>query len=231
MDFCDLSQLTFDEFVTFFFNHDMVTEEYWYRDPSYFDCDDLTGEGAASPKTIVEHLTHLFRGFDEVAAKFSPQQINAGIWAILGVAPFCLQKYLWLPSAPLALRLACIRSMYDVYANHVSKSTVPVMENCFYMWWDLVARGFWQYLHGIEEGNTKALNQEQTELLEAIFETLCKILALSDLRTQADALHGLGHLHHPGVRKVLHQYLDQHRHDLGPEGIKWLEKCRDGTVM
>ncbi len=147
---------------------------------------------------------------------------------------FRLQKHLCLPTAPLLQRLECIRSMYFVYSDHVAKSTVQVMENCFNMWWDSVASGFWEQLgfsDNIAESDVSCLSAEQTALLDAMFETLSKILALPDARTQECALHGLGHLHHPGVRGLVQQFLDEHRSEFTAVGIKWVERCRDGSVM
>lgn len=146
---------------------------------------------------------------------------------------FRLQKHLWLPSVLLTERLDSIHSMYFVFSDFVAKSTVPVMENCFSMRWDFVAKGFWEQLllDDIKEGDFAGLNEERRTLLDAMLGTLLKILALPDKRTQGYALHGLGHLHHPGVRKAVQQYLDQHRNELPPEGIRWVEMCRDGTVM
>jgi hypothetical protein len=64
-----------------------------------------------------------------------------------------------------------------------------------------------------------------------MFQTLSRILALSDPRAQEYALHGLGHLHHPEVRNLVQGFLDKHRDEFPPEGIRWVEQCRDGTVM
>jgi len=230
MSFFDLSQLSFEEFVSFFFDHDIATEEYWYQNPE-FDSE-LDDEGVASPPVIVEHMTCLFTNFAGTVSKFSLQQINAAIWAMFTYGSFRLQKHLWLPSVPLPARLQCIRSMYFVYSDFVAKSTVPEMENCFQMWWDFVASSFWEQLIGrIEEGNVAALNTEQRELLDAMFETLSKLLLLPDERTQGYALHGLGHLHHPGVQKLVQKFLDEHRHKMSDDSIRWIEMCRDGKVM
>lgn len=234
MPLFDLSQLTFEEFISFFFDHDIATEEHWYQEPALENFNDFDDEGVSTPETIVEHMTRLFREFAMVAARFSLPQINAGIWAMFSWGGFHLQKHLWLPAAPLEQRLVCIRSMYFVYSEFVARSTVEVMENCFDMWWDLVASGFWEQLHfeyKITEGDALALNLEQRAVLDAMFETLSKILALPDARTQQYALHGLGHLHHPGVRFLVQQFLDEHREEFTPDGVRWVEKCRDGTVM
>jgi hypothetical protein len=124
--------------------------------------------------------------------------------------------------------------MYFVYSDVVSRSQVQVMENCFDMWWDFVASGFWEYMHyseKISEGDVPHLNLEQRTLLDSMFDTLSKILTLPDERTQGFALHGLGHLHHPGVGRLVQDYLDKNRSEMSAEGIRWVEQCRDGTVM
>jgi hypothetical protein len=230
----DSSRLSFDEFVNFFFDHDIGAEEYWYLDPVFASWSDFDDEGVASPRVIVGHMTRLFTDFADVAPRFSLPQVNAGIWAMFTNQPFRLQKHLWLASVPLVERLGCIRSMYFVYSEYVAKSRVQVMENCFSMWWDWLAGNFWEHTHfidGIAEGDVASLNQEQASLLGAILETLSRILALSDRRTQEYALHGLGHLHHPDGRVIVQQFLDKHRNEMSIDAIRWVEECRDGTVM
>ena len=153
---------------------------------------------------------------------------------MLGPGHFALQKYLWPPRIPLSDRVDCIDSMYFVYSDYVAKSAVQLMENCFSMWWDFIASGFWEYLRWtekIDEGDVASLNHEQRALLDSMFETLSKILALPDARTQGYALHGLGHLHHPRVITVVQKFLDSNRFRMSPEEISWIEKCRDGNVM
>jgi hypothetical protein len=91
---------------------------------------------------------------------------------------------------------------------------------------------FWDHFaNKVQEGDIAALSGEQTALLYTMFETLSKIVALPDERTQGYALHGLGHLHHPDVHRLVQQYLHEHQHRLSSEDIRWIEKCRDGTVM
>lgn len=230
----DLSLMNFEEFVSFFFNHDIKKEEYWYQEPALQNFNDFHDKDVSSPAVIVEHMTRLFTEFSAVASRYSLPQINAGIWAMFSYGGFRLQKHLWLPAAPVEDRLRCIRSMYFVYSDYVAKSTVEVMENCFSMWWDAVASGFWEQMDfelKIGEGDVLSLKIEQRALLDAMFETLSNILALPDPRTQGFALHGLGHLHHPEVRDLVQHFLDEHRKDFTAEGIEWIEQCRDGTVM
>ena len=231
----DLSRLNFDEFLSFFFDHDIETEEFWFQDPDLSDSYSFNDDGVAAPAVIIDHLTGLFADFANIAARFSPQQINSGIWAMFsGGGPFWLQKHLWLPSVPLPQRLGCIRSMYFVYAEYVAKSTVQVMENCFSMWWDFLAKSFWENLHfngSVAEGDLRYLNEQQKTLLDSMFETLSRILGLPDHRSQECALHGLGHLHHPDSPVIVQHWLDKHRQELSLDAIHWVEQYRDGTVM
>lgn len=188
----------------------------------------------SSPSIVVQYMTRLFTKFAEAVSVFSLRQVNAGIWAMLGPSPFALHNHLWLPTVPLSDRIDCVRSMYFVYSDYVAKSRVEVMENCFSMWWDFVASGFWEYLgyaEKIREGEVRRLNHEQRALLDSMFETLSRILALPDQRVQGYALHGLGHLHHPGVSTLIQKFLDSNRSTMSPEEISWIEECRDGRVM
>jgi hypothetical protein len=224
----DLSQLSFDEFVSIFFNHDIDLEEFWYQAP------DMLNVEVSSPSIVVEYMTRLFTKFAEVVSAFSLRQINAGIWAMLGPFPFALHEHLWLPTVPLSDRVGCVRSMYFVFSDYVSKSPAQIMENCFSMWWDFIASSFWEYLgytEKIGEGELVRLNHEQRSLLDSMFDTLSRILALPDERTQGYALHGLGHLHHPEGRNLVQNFLDSNRSKMSPEEVSWIEQCRDGKVM
>jgi hypothetical protein len=124
--------------------------------------------------------------------------------------------------------------MYFVFSDYVSKSPAQIMENCFSMWWDFIASSFWEYLgytEKIGEGELVRLNHEQRSLLDSMFDTLSRILALPDERTQGYALHGLGHLHHPEGRNLVQNFLDSNRSKMSPEEVSWIEQCRDGKVM
>jgi hypothetical protein len=124
--------------------------------------------------------------------------------------------------------------MYNVYADFVAKSEVEVMENCFDIWWDSIASGFWNemsFARGVREGDVASLDSENCALLDSMFDTLSAILALPDKRTQQYALHGLGHLHHPGVHDLVQAFIDANRGAFSSDGLQWVEQCRDGTVM
>jgi hypothetical protein len=236
----DLSEFSYNELVTFFF--DRPAPDPSDHTPSFAD------EGHecewSRPEVAVGFLTKMCLNFAEICGKYSLGQVNQAIWMIIG-ADFDLVESLWDNSVAINERIECIRSMYIVYSDFVAKSDVTIMENCFDIWWDMVATSFWfqtnffdwsELQEGnssrrVDEGEVAKLDTNSRILLDAMFETLQAILELPDRRTQCFALHGLGHLHHPGVSKLVQKYIDDHRSDFTQEGIQWLEQCRDGRVM
>jgi hypothetical protein len=178
-------------------------------------------------------LTNLFPDFRAIAGRFSLRQIDRAIWAIW-CGPFSLDQLLWDNTVALDKRVECIRSMYLVYAEVVAKSDVRVMENCFDMWWDWLPSNFWgcqAFDNKIQEGDTSKLDSDSKTLLDEMFLVLRKILELPDRRVQCYALHGLGHVHHPDVRALVQAFIDANRKEYDEVTLKWLEQCRDGTVM
>jgi hypothetical protein len=235
LNILDLSSKSFDQFLEFFFNRAVVPDEKQFE----FFSIGLAGERYdeavhSSPAVVVKHMTKLFSEFGIIALNYTLAQLDQGIWGILG-ENLRLYELLWDSSVPLEQRVQCIRSMFHVYSDFVSKSEVEVMVNCFNMWWDLILYGFW-FQHKLVEkhtemGDVSKLDTESRLLLDVMFETLKQILSLPDARTQASALHGLGHLHHPAVRETVQLYIDTHRTGLTEDGLRWVEQCRDGTVM
>lgn len=236
----DLSTKTFEEFVEFFFAREVV-----FLDPPLNSMvDDVVEKGRDfdeavpfSPGVLLEYMTRLFSDFGSIAPRYSLPQVNRAIWTILGPG-LDMPALLFDRALPLSKRLECIRSMYHVYSDFVARSRAEVMENCFDMWWDLLAHEFWfqrRFFYPkamkIEWGDVSKLDVEDRAILDVMFETLKRILELPDSRTRIYALHGLGHLSHPGVRETVQQFIESHKSEFTEERIRWLEECRDGTVM
>jgi len=220
---------------SFFFNRDVLPDQKQF---DYY-LTDLAGERyeeavPESPTIVVGHMTKLFMDFGRIAPTYSLEQLDQGIWGILG-ENLRLYDLLWHSSVPLEQREQCIRSMFFVYSDFVSKSEEEAMASCFDMWWDLILHGFWfqqkLFERRIKMGDVSNLDAESRRLLDVMFVTLAKILALPDARTQNHALHGLGHLHHPAVRETVQVYIEHHKDELTAEGLRWVEQCRDGIVM
>jgi len=219
----DLSKFSFDQFVEFFFEHP-ENDQFWYGDPKY-----ALREIMISSPVLVDHLTRLFSDFGAAVKNYSPTQISHGIWAIFSPA-FCLAEVLWDSSVPIEKSIECIRAMGKLFADFVQSNDAEPLQKCFYMWWHIVVTGFWVHQGQFESADVSLLNPESTVLLETMFETLTQILSTADPRIQGYALHGLGHLQHPGVHDVVQHYLDQNKDRFAEEHVQWIEQCRDGLV-
>jgi hypothetical protein len=123
--------------------------------------------------------------------------------------------------------------MYHVFADYLSKldTEMPADLSGFYMWWDLVLHDFWitpRHMSVDRCGDTSKLDAEEHTELDVMFETLTRILGLPDRASQRSALHGLGHLYHPGVHDIVQTFIDANP---GAFNSKWLEQCRDCVVL
>lgn len=219
----DPGSLSFDQFVVFFFDHP-ENEQFWYAEARY-----ALSDVVISGRAVVDHLTRLFSEFGAATTGYSPAQISHGTWAIFSPS-FALTDALWDSSIPLENRAACIRSMLALFRDYVASHDAEVLQKCFYMWWHIIVTGFWAYQGQFEEPDITQLDPDSITLLETMFETLKQILAVPDPRTQGYALHGLGHLHHPGVRDLVQHYIEQNKDRFTEEHVQWIEQCRDGVV-
>jgi len=214
----DLSIMPYDEWLLFVFDHPVSnrweSDKEWYWQYQY---------EISEPSQLVEHFTLLCNQFVSITKKYSLPQIDQGIWFILGACIF-FGQYLRKPEVPIEARKTCVESMYRVFADFVSKSDIEEMENCFWMWWDILLDGFYIF-------REPEFDEDAREIEIAILDTLTRILQLDDIRTQKYALHGLGHLKCAKAREVVAQYIDANRDKWTEEGNKWLQQCRDGKVM
>jgi|HubBroStandDraft_6_1064221.scaffolds.fasta_scaffold10717_4 hypothetical protein len=230
----DLSSLSFEQFVEYFFARKVVP------DNEQFDLFMIGLDGErfdenvpVSRSTVVKHMIVLFSNFGQIATKYTIEQVDQGVWGILG-ANLRLYELIFDSSVPLESRLACIRSMYNVYADFVShlQSELGPDLSGFFMWWDLILHGFWNsgqpHFPGTYRGDASKLDSESRQILDVMFETLQRMLLLPDRNSQKSALHGLGHLHHPDVHGEVQQFIDTHGEGFT---LKWLEQCRDGVCQ
>lgn len=226
----DLPSKSFDEFEVFFFDRTMVPDgqifSHFHADADGRQYDDVAH---SSPEVVVRHMTGLFSHFGEIAPRYSLAQVDQAIWGIF--TSFSLDGLLFDTSLLLPDRLECVRSMYRVFADFVTQSKEGEWGG-FWMWWDFILHDFWlpprPRLPGTRRGDPEKLDAESRILLDAIFETLTRILELPDKHAQRSALHGLGHLHHPAVHETVQRYIDTHQSGFD---LAWLEQCRDGNVL
>jgi hypothetical protein len=158
----------------------------------------------------------LFENFAEIGARFSPEQIDQGLWYLLG--RFRLGDMLHSADVPLETRQETIRAMFYPF-SHFANAGVEA----FFMWWDLV---LWR----VDES-------EISEIAPTALEVLDQILKLDSKSCQFAALHGLNHLRprsSPPSRRaseLASQYLAEHRSTLDEKDIAWVEACRDGKAL
>jgi hypothetical protein len=170
----DLSKLSFEDFERFFFDRPVLKPAKGRTFEGEF-CPDVCSFESSSPDRTIASLERLFTEFKRLNSKYSLRQFNQGVWTLLGCG-VQIQDHLWDQRVQLAHRERCIHSMVIPYRDVVSGDPAKVLENCFEMWWDLVAGAFWSR---IDYGNLP-ISQDDRSVLEAMFSTLCETLALPD---------------------------------------------------
>ncbi|HEV2731066.1 MAG TPA: hypothetical protein VGV15_13625 [Terriglobales bacterium] len=92
------------------------------------------------------------------------------------------------------------------------------------MWWDSLCYD-WHCGNRLRENGG-----EDAAMQDVMFETLAKILQLPSFYCQRDALHGLGHLHHPDTRALIQSYFDRNP-TLDPEIKDYALAAAEFSVM
>jgi hypothetical protein len=92
----------------------------------------------------------------------------------------------------LTLRRKCILSMVNLFEIVFMKDSLG---DVAFMWWDSF-RSF--------------EDEPEWEIVEAIFDALSKIIRMESSICWGSALHGLGHLSHPGKAVLINDFLQAH---------------------
>ena len=178
------------------------------------DVDDELNEFALSEGNarVAQWLVQILSNWKERAAAMSHQDQNTVLWRI-GSNPLFLG---WGLESASDLNFDEQREV--VLAAKCVTLAIPIlfgfdepMETAYYMWWDLLISGV-----------------DSREIGAVILETLSDLSMHPDERVQLSALHGLGHLQHPGRESAINRYIHFH-----PEvaSDRWIGQCRDGSVM
>jgi hypothetical protein len=91
----DLSSKSFDQFVDFFFNRDVVP----VKDLFDYFLTDVEGEHyedavPSSPVILVKYMTRLFSEFCQIAIKYSLAQVDQAIWGMFSANRQSLHEFL-----------------------------------------------------------------------------------------------------------------------------------------
>jgi hypothetical protein len=196
----DLTNVSFDEFVAFLFDHDIdrtIPPESEKYDPWYFHV-----EVEFDARKIGDHYVRMFRQPEFLLTRFTKAQLEEGFWAIQGPNLDCsVSRIIEDGDLPLSAREACIRSMADLFKRLFA--TEP-FDTSVQMWWDSLCYD-WHCGNRNRERGT-----EDLELQNIFFETLAKVLAIDSWICQGAALHGLGHLHHPDTEDLIGRFIEEH---------------------
>jgi hypothetical protein len=177
---------------------------------------------------MVANVQAMCRNFAELAKTYSPEQLDQGLWAVF--ATVRCGKHIFDPAIDAKLRIDCVESMYLPFRDIVALRTTDVKESFYWMWWDEILQDLNPMPKEYKFGYL-TLTNDQSQMVETVFQALSKILAIDHRGCQICALHGLGHLYHPSSEQLVQRYLDEHRGEFSDEDVRWIEQCRDSTVQ
>jgi hypothetical protein len=195
----DIREASFEDFVTFLFDHEVVPVPedinvgpvpwYWQVE---VDCE---------PRRVASYYIRLFTTPGFLLSRFSADQLEQGFWAIQSCNLDCsVSTVIWDRTIPFEIRESCILSMFDLFAQLFAIEPLETSSN---MWWDSLAFDW-------DCGNRARANGGEDQLLQDVmFTTLARILELPSVPCQVAALHGLGHLRHPGTEQLVQAYLSR----------------------
>ena len=212
----DITHSSFEEFVAFLFAR-TVPAEGEKRNPWYWNVD-VTFD----PERVCRYYVRLFREPTSLLERFSKAQLEQGFWAIQSCNLSCsVSQVIWDTNLPFAVREECVRSMFDLFRSLFAAES---LETSVQMWWDSLCYDWHCGNRRRERGGEDAAMQE------VMFQTLSSLLALDSAICQRAALHGLGHLHHPGTEELVQQYLSQ-RASLSKEWVGYALAAARFEVM
>jgi hypothetical protein len=193
----DLTNSSFEDFVSFLFDHDVPAESEKY-DPWYFHVD-----VEFDAKTICAYYVKLFRQPEFLLTHFTKPQLEEGFWAIQGPNLDCsVFRIINDSDQPLSIREECIDSLADLFKRLFANE--PLASSSIQMWWDSLCYDWHCGNRSRERGG------EDLELQDMFFQALAKVLVIDSWTCQGAALHGLAHLHHPHSKELIHRFVEEH---------------------
>jgi hypothetical protein len=216
-------KLTFEEWISFVFNHEVSNPE-WYWDTDieqWVDTQEVT----------VDYLTRLFKQPLRYVGPYSDKQLNQGFWYLVGNG----SEYMFAlldEKVPLESRLHCIQSFADLFTKLFAEKCSPHLSHfdgtgacplnlVCYMWWDIIPIG----------GRPEFVSQNAID--EECLRVMEKVLHLDSIACQESALHGLGHWHlsySQRVENAIDRFLVSHP-NLRPELLRYAKSARRGYVQ
>ncbi len=209
----DPSHFDHEAFERFFFDRPVCRHD---SDSKLLEAQDR-GQGDPDRVCLLDRVATLFQQFGDTGRRFSQEQIEQGLWHVIG-NPINLGGILCSKDVPLEARQKTIRAMIYPFSQYCAVAGETFQGAAFFIWWD-------QLLGRPDEG-------ENADIEPAIFEVIEQTLKLDSKSCQFAALHGLNHLR-PSRRasELVSLYLAEHRSAMDEKDIAWVEACRDGKAL
>jgi hypothetical protein len=205
----DPSHLDDASFASFFFQRPVPKHD---SDRELVEGADSFKNGVTDPQAFLHRTTRMFRAFGDLGPRFSMEQIEYGLWNLLG-CPFSLGERLRDNAIAPAEREQCITAMMVPFRHYYATVADQFQGTAFFMWWDLIL--------GVP-----------SELQGAALEVLRQISELPQRKCQTAALHGLNQMYPiPEALAIVDQYLQENRNAMSEEEIAWVESCREGRAQ
>lgn len=181
MEKVDLNQAPFDEWLRFVFDRP-VTKPEWFMNDDY--------DWKINPTLLVRYSTRLFQNPAFLFERYSLKQIEQGFRFIPIVGE--LVDAVWDTDVPLSLRQKCVHSMVNLFESVFTRDSLG---DVAFMWWD----------------SFRPFDDEpEWEMVEAVLGALSRIIRMESSVCWGSALHGLGHLDHPGKVALIKEFLRTH---------------------
>ena len=204
-----LTQLTFEQWLTYVFDHpvrESGQEWYWDLDVDWWD-------GPAAD--TVQFLTQAFENAAVLFQPYSDAQLNQGLWFLASNACSNHMFALMDSSVPWPARQRCVRSIHLLFEECFAKRCTPHLSHLpepepgagplnlvCYMWWDIIPIG------------PKPDDPTRTELDREILGVMESTLQPGSIACCESALHGLGHWkssYPQRIEEMIEAFLQSHQ--------------------
>ena len=164
---------------------------------------------------FVRTLTELFEDFGKLAPPFSCEQVEQGLWFVLG-EPLWLRDALLERRLPFESRKRCVQAMIRPFRDYYLPREASFSGDVFFMWWDLAL---------------SRIAGQPSDIDEIAVDVIGQVLQLPAKGCQFAALHGLNHLHpNDAAAELVRRYLADHQGSLTVDEIAWVEACASGEA-
>ena len=191
-----MTNLTFEEWLTFVFDHQVPTgqEKAWHWE---FDADEWDENHA----DVIQFLTQAFEDAEAVFKPYTDAQLNQGLWYIADNSCSNHMFALLDTNIPWTERQRCLYSIHQLYEQCFAKRCSPHLSHkdepganplngVCYMWWDLIP------IYGMPE------DSHRQQLDQTILQVMESTLQLDSIACREGALHGLGHWQYKYPKRV-----------------------------